>query len=108
MKRIKQLLCRHEWEHLIRPNDFFSLMICSKCGKIEQHRPKKRYIFTKKANRLLYCWCPNCRMDLVKDSYEGQYQDIVHYKCSWCGHDSKWLFGPPVPILIEGGSHETE
>lgn len=95
-----KLFCRHEWEYKKKP-DKVVLVQCRKCGKTEFHSKNKKYIFSKLVNRT-YCWCPKCKNDLVRDSFVSEKDGVVHYKCSWCGHESMWHFTiAPIPILLK-------
>ena len=95
-----KLFCRHEWEYKKKP-DKVVLVQCRKCGKTEFHSKNKKYIFTKIVDRT-YCWCPKCNNDLVRDSFLSEKDGVVHYKCSWCGHESMWHFTKaPIPILLK-------
>jgi len=94
------ILCRHEWEYKKKP-DKVVLVQCRKCGKTDFHNKNKKYIFSKLVNRT-YCWCPKCKNDLVRDSFLSEKDGVVHYKCSWCGHESMWHFTiASIPILLE-------
>lgn len=95
-----KIFCRHEWEYKKKP-DKVILVQCRKCGKTEFHSKNKKYIFTKIVDRT-YCWCPKCNNDLVRDSFLYEKDGVVHYKCSWCGHESMWHFTKaPIPILLK-------
>ena len=49
-----------------------------------------------------YVYCPKCNNELVKNGNLIKDTDFVYYKCSKCGHESKWDFVAPCPILVEG------
>jgi hypothetical protein len=50
-------------------------------------------------------WCSACSADIhtIGDVTSSEYDTgVIQFKCHWCGHVSKWLYGPPCPILLEG------
>ncbi len=48
-----------------------------------------------------FCYCPNCRHELVSDPDAFIYDlDCVRYQCPKCGTHSTWDFDAPVPILL--------
>ena len=49
-----------------------------------------------------YVYCPKCNNELVKNGNLIKDTDFVYYKCSKCGHESKWYFDAPCPILVKG------
>ena len=48
-----------------------------------------------------FCRCPECDNVLNTDSEYEDDGDVVTYVCSKCSHNSMWLFGAPVPILLD-------
>lgn len=56
----------------------------------------------KREKQRTYVYCPKCNNELVKNGNLIKDTDFVYYKCSKCGHESKWDFDTPCPILIEG------
>ncbi len=56
-------------------------------------------MFDKKQKTFIYC--PNCHNELIKNGTFIKNTDLVYYKCSKCGEESKWDFDAPTPILIQ-------
>lgn len=48
------------------------------------------------------CYCPECNNELISSGSFVSDEELVTYKCTECGNESKWYFDAPVPILIEG------
>ena len=47
------------------------------------------------------CFCKKCRNELTtSNSFISDDGDIVTYRCSGCGAESKFSFNAPVPILM--------
>lgn len=61
----------------------------------------KKYSNYKKQQRT-HVYCPKCNNELVKNGNLIRDTDFVYFKCSKCGHESKWDFDAPCPILING------
>ena len=57
-------------------------------------------MFGKKQTTFIYC--PNCNNELIRNGNLIKDTDLVYYKCSKCGVNSKWLFDAPTPILMKG------
>jgi transposase-like protein len=55
----------------------------------------------KRSKQNTFCYCPQCRNELVGSNSFASDKELVVYKCTNCGHESKWLFDAPVPILID-------
>lgn len=49
-----------------------------------------------------HVYCPKCNNELVENGNLIKDTDFVYYKCSKCGHESKWDFDTPCPILVKG------
>ena len=64
--------------------------------KIFKRKPKKPKQYT-------FCYCPNCKNELIgSDSFDKEDDRYVYYTCSKCGNKSKWDFiSFPVPVLIK-------
>ena len=60
----------------------------------------KKYLNYKKQQNT-HVYCPICNNELVKNGNLIRDTDFVYYRCSKCGHKSKWDFDTPCPILIE-------
>lgn len=58
-------------------------------------------LLKRKLKQTTFCYCPNCRNELVSSGSFISDKKFVTYKCTECGEVSKWLFDPPVPILIK-------
>ena len=54
-----------------------------------------------KKKQTTFVYCPKCNNELVKNGDLIKDTDFVYYKCSKCGHESKWDFDTPCPILLE-------
>lgn len=52
-------------------------------------------------DRRTYCFCPGCGLELVDSKSWYADSDLVIYRYIQCGHESKWLFDSPVPILLK-------
>jgi len=48
-----------------------------------------------------WCFCPKCRNDLCSSGSFVSDLEWVTYRCSKCGHTSRWHFDAPVPILLD-------
>ena len=63
------------------------------------NRFKKKSI---RQTQITFCYCPNCNTELVgSNSFKGEDDGIVTYKCDNCNEITKWDFGTPCPILLE-------
>lgn len=49
-------------------------------------------------NQTTFCWC-DCGNELCSTSFVSD-TDIVLYKCTRCGKESRWLFDAPCPIKL--------
>ena len=65
--------------------------------EIEEEKEDKHY----KNQQKTYVYCPKCRNELCANGNLIKDTDFVYYKCSKCGHESKWDFDAPCPILIK-------
>ena len=63
-----------------------------------------------KKKQTTFVYCPKCNNELVKNGDLIKDTDFVYYKCSKCGHESKWDFDTPCPILLEDSKcgHESK
>jgi transcription elongation factor Elf1 len=61
-----------------------------------------RFLFKKKPKQTAFCYCPNCKNELISsNSFIGEDENHLYdAKCSNCGNKSKWLLDTPVPILM--------
>lgn len=84
-------------------------MICKNCKFYHRSfcsNPKRfkftlaKFICFKKQKTFVYC--PKCNNELVRNGNLIKDTDFVYYRCSKCGHESKWDFDAPCPILVEG------
>lgn len=66
--------------------------------------------FRKKEEQLTFCFCPNCRHELVGDpSSFIEDTDLVRYKCSACGNKSEWNFDiAPVALVVRSDNGYTD
>ena len=55
----------------------------------------------RKKKQTTFVYCPKCNNELVKNGDLIKDTDFVYYKCNKCGHESKWDFDTPCPILLE-------
>lgn len=59
-------------------------------------------IFRKKEKQTTFCYCPNCKNELISSDSFISDEDVVTYKCVKCGIVSEWNFdAAPAPILIK-------
>lgn len=54
----------------------------------------------KKNRQKTFCYCPNCKNELISSHSLENDTDFVYFKCSKCGQKSKWDFDAPTPLLI--------
>lgn len=57
-------------------------------------------IFKKKEKQLTFCYCPDCKTELISSGSFVSDEEVVTYKCTNCGAISKWDFDAPSPILL--------
>lgn len=74
------------------------IILCFLYYKIHMYKYKKE-----REKQRTHVYCPKCRNELIANGNLIKDTDFVYYKCSKCGHESKWDFDTPCPILIEGG-----
>lgn len=54
-----------------------------------------------KRKQTTFCYCPNCKNELIgSDSFISD-DDLVKFQCMECKSITEWLFDAPVPILIK-------
>ena len=53
-----------------------------------------------KKGQTCFCYC-DCGNELISSNSLIKDTDFVYFKCSKCGHESKWDFDTPCPILIK-------
>ncbi|MEL6544132.1 MAG: hypothetical protein AAFQ82_05870 [Myxococcota bacterium] len=63
--------------------------------------------FKRKPKQRTFVYCPACKNELVGDPktellVNDPENEVVEYRCGNCGAWSRWLFGAPVPIFLEG------
>lgn len=57
--------------------------------------------FKKKQRQTTFCYCPNCKNELISSNSFIYDEDVVKYKCVKCGMVSEWDFDAPAPILLK-------
>lgn len=58
-------------------------------------------IFRKKEKQTTFCYCKNCKNELISSDSFVSDEDVVTYKCVKCGMISEWDFDAPAPILLK-------
>ena len=53
----------------------------------------------KVAKQGTFCYCPNCKNELISSGSFVSDEELVTYKCTSCGTVTEWLFDAPAPIL---------
>lgn len=71
-------------------------IFCFIYNKIHMYKYKKE-----REKQRTHVYCPKCNNELVKNGNLIKDTDFVYYKCSKCGHESKWDFDAPCPILLK-------
>ncbi len=64
-------------------------------------------LFKRKEKQTTWCYCPKCNNELCSSNSFVKDTDFVYYKCSQCGHDSKWDFDFPAPVLMGEEAHDS-
>ena len=73
-----------------------AIPLCFIYYKIDMYKYKKE-----REKQRTHAYCPKCNNELVENGNLIKDTDFVYYKCSKCGHESKWDFDAPCPILLE-------
>lgn len=59
-------------------------------------------LFKRNPVQRTFCYCPECRNELCSSNSFVKDTDYVYYKCSKCGHDSKWDFDTwMIPVVVD-------
>ena len=62
---------------------------------------KLRDLFKQKKKQGTFCYCPNCKNELISSGSFVSDEELVTYSCTECGSVTEWLFDAPAPILIK-------
>ncbi len=61
----------------------------------------KSKLFNKfKDKQTTFCYCPNCKNELISSDSFVSDEEFVTYKCVKCGAISEWDFDVFVPFLL--------
>lgn len=58
-------------------------------------------MFKRKDKQTTFCYCPNCKTELISSNSFISDEEVVTYKCVKCGVISEWDFDAPSPILLK-------
>lgn len=67
-----------------------------------------KWLIKNKPMQTLWCWCPGCQKDLVSSNSFVKDTDFVYYKCTNCGHESKWDFDTYGPAVVPVETKEVQ
>lgn len=71
-------------------------------GYIEEANSVFKWLNKKKHKQTCFCYCPECRNELISGNSFVSDEEYVTYKCSECGYISCWSFDiAPVPIFLQ-------
>ena len=56
--------------------------------------------FKHKKKQTTFCYCPNCKAELISSGSFVSDDELVKYNCTTCETTTEWLFDAPAPILI--------
>lgn len=74
-----------------------SISVAVICDEIAERMGRKR-------KQTTFCYCPECKNELISSDSFASDEELVTYKCTKCGCVSKWLFDAPCPILIKNNN----
>ena len=55
--------------------------------------------FKRKKKQTTFCYCPNCKTELIGSGSFVSDNELVKYNCATCATVTEWLFDAPAPIL---------
>ena len=55
----------------------------------------------KKYKQTTFCYCPNCKNELISSGSFISDDNLVYFECVKCDVRSEWDFDAPAPILIK-------
>jgi Zn-finger protein len=59
-------------------------------------------LFEEKSTQTTFCYCPKCNNELCGSNSFIEDLDYVYYKCSKCGHGTKWDFDTwMIPVIVD-------